>query len=280
MSVAAGETPLVATTVRAALVEAEGRLEAAGCATPRLDAEVLLAEALAVDRAALFARPERALPGEAAARFAGYLERRAGREPVAYVVGRRGFRRIELAVDRRVLIPRPETELLVEAALRVLPRGGAVHDVGTGSGAVALALKHERPDLVVSGSDASAGAIEVARANAARLGLEVELEVARGVPPRAGGCDLVVANLPYVRNDEWPELAPEITEHEPPGALLGSGEDGLGAIRELIDSVPSGMAVAVEHAPAQAAVVRALLRGAQSHRGPGGGEDVTVGRAP
>ncbi len=280
MSVAAGQTPLVAMTVRAALAEAAGRLEAAGCATPRLDAEVLLAEALSIDRTALFARPERELPEDAAARFAGYVERRAGREPVAYVVGRRGFRRIELAVDPQVLIPRPETELLVEVALRVLARGAAVHDVGTGSGAVALALKHERPDLVVRGSDASAGAIEVARANAARLGLEVELEVAQGLPPRARESDLVVANLPYVRDDEWPHLAPEITDHEPQGALLGGGEDGLDAIRELIDSPPSGMALALEHAPAQAAAVRTLLRGPLSHRGPGGAEDVTVGRAP
>src|SRR5207237_9986312 len=122
---------------------------------------------------------------------------RAAREPVAYILGRREFRRIELAVDHRVLIPRPETELLVELALE-LPEGAWVHDAGTGSGAVALAIKDERPDLSVSASDASAGALEVARANAARLGLEVKFELARGVPTRVAGADLVVSNLPSV----------------------------------------------------------------------------------
>src|SRR5581483_6484195 len=130
------------------------------------------------------------------------------REPVAYILGRKAFRWIELSVDRRVLIPRPETETLVEVALELAERGARVHDVGTGSGAVALAMKAERPDLAVTGSDASGDAVDVARANAARLGLDVPFSVADGLPP--GGHDLVVANLPYVREDEWDELAPEI----------------------------------------------------------------------
>src|ERR671932_2501786 len=121
------------------------------------------------------------------------VRRRARREPVAYLLGVRGFRRIELAVDARVLIPRPETELLVEVALE-LPVGASVHEVGTGSGAVALALLDERPDLRVSASDALAAAVEVARANAERLGAELPLCVHRGLPP--GRFDLVVANLP------------------------------------------------------------------------------------
>src|SRR3954451_25369111 len=130
--------------------EAARLLADAGCDTPLLDAELLLREG-------------------------ADLNRRVAREPVAYILGRKSFRWIELAVDRRVLIPRPDTETLVEVALELAPDGARVHDVGTGSGAVALALKHERPDLVVSGSDASAAAVDVARANARRLGLEVSL---------------------------------------------------------------------------------------------------------
>jgi release factor glutamine methyltransferase len=265
---------------RAHLRAGARRLAAAGCATPRLDAELLVADALGVERAALYAHPDRELAGEPAQRLAQHLERREAREPVAYIVGRRAFRRLELAVDRRVLVPRPETERLVEVALAVLPRGGRVHDVGTGSGAVALALKDERPDLAVSASDASPGAVAVAAANAARLGLEVELRCARDLPPGAEAADLVVANLPYVRADEWPALAPEITRHEPREALLGGGPDGLDAIRELAAAAPAGLLLALEHGPRQAGAVRQLLVGARSFGGPGGAEDVTLGRAP
>ena len=160
-------------TVRAVVRDAEVRLRAAGCQAPRLDAELLVAEALGVDRATLFRVRERALSPVAAGRVAERVGRRAAREPVAYIVGRRGFRRLELAVDRRVLIPRPETELLVDVALGAVPVGGRVHDVGTGSGAVALALKDERPDLEVSASDVSDDAVVVARTNVARLELDV-----------------------------------------------------------------------------------------------------------
>jgi release factor glutamine methyltransferase len=265
-------------TVRAALREAEARLREAGCGTPRLDAELLVADALGADRAALVAAPERALSAVAAGRVAERVGRRVAREPVGYILGRRGFRHLELAVDRRVLIPRPETELLVEVALRVLPVGGRVHDVGTGSGAVALALKAERPDLEVSASDFSEDAAVVARANAARLELDVEVSLARGLP--AGVYDLVVANLPYIAEDEWPALVPEIVRYEPVEAVIGGGQDGLDAIRALIGEAPHGTRLAFEHAPDQAPEVRALLRGAESFSGLGGGEDVTLGRAP
>ena len=267
-----------ASTVRSALRDAEERLTAAGSVSARLDAELLLADALGVDRAALYARADRALPTEATAAFAHHLGRRAASEPVAYVLGRRAFRRLELEIDDRVLIPRPETELLVEVALDALPHGGRVHDVGAGSGAIALALKDERPDLVVSASDLSASAVAVARTNATRLGLDVALSCAAGVP--AADFDLVVANLPYIRDDEWAGLAPDIVRYEPREALLGGGPDGLEAIRELIAAVPSGMRLALEHAPAQAASVRALLREAESRRGLSGEEDVTLGAAP
>ncbi len=258
--------------------DAEARLREAGCQTPRLDAELLVADALGTDRASLFVASERALSAVAAGRVAERVGRRVAREPVAYIIGRRGFRHLELAVDRRVLIPRPETELLVEVALRTLPIGGRVHDVGTGSGAVALALKDERPDLEVSASDASEDAAVVARGNAARLDLDVGVSLARGLP--AGAYDLVVANLPYVAEEEWLALVPEIVRHEPAQAVIGGGPDGLDAIRTLIGEAPRGTRLALEHAPAQASAVRALLCGAEIFSGLGGGEDVTLGQTP
>jgi release factor glutamine methyltransferase len=227
------------------------RLAEAGCDTPRLDAELLLREG-------------------------ADIERRIAREPVAYILGRKGFRWIELAVDRRVLIPRPDTETLVEVALSLATPGARVHDVGTGSGAVALALKQERPDLAVSASDASADAVEVARHNAARLGLDVSFAVAEGLPE--GSFDLVVANLPYVREDEWDALQPEIRLYEPREALV-SGADGLDAIRSLVASAPRGLLLALEHGPDQGEAVRGLLRDARTERDLGGRERVTVGRA-
>ena len=254
------------------MAAAVAELAEAGCDTPRLDAELLLADALGVDRTALYTRDVDAEP----AGFAERVRRRAAREPVAYITGRRGFRRIELAVDRRVLIPRPDTETLVEAAL-ALPRGARVHDVGTGSGAVALALKDERPDLAVTGSDASPGAVEVARENARALGIDVTFSVARGLPP--GSWDLVVANLPYVREDEWDALEPDIRLYEPREALV-SGPDGLDTIRELVAAAAAGTSVALEHAPGQAAGVRGLLRDAVTLSDLAGRERVTTGAVP
>ncbi len=226
-----------------------------------------MAEALGVDRAALVADPDRELPPGAARLIGEWVRRRRLREPVAYILGRKGFRRIELAVDGRVLIPRPETELLVEVALG-LPEGARVHDVGTGSGAVALALRDERPDLVVTASDASPAAVEVARLNG------LEAEVADGLPP--GAYDLVVANLPYVREDEWDSLSPDIRLHEPRFALV-SGPEGLDAIRALVAQAPAGTRLALEHAPAQAAAVRSLLARAVTHSDLAGRERVTEG---
>lgn len=258
----------------ATLESAVGELAAAGVDSPRLDAELLLAHALGLTRADLYSRRELEPSPDEAARFDGYVRRRQAREPVAYIVGRRAFRRIELALDARVLIPRPESELLVEVALE-LPERSRVHDAGTGSGAVALAIKDERPDLVVSASDVSPGAVDVARENARRLGLTVSLSVADLVPD--GDFDLVVANLPYVREDEWAGLAPEITRYEPRGALV-SGADGLAAIAALVRAAPAGLAVALEHDPAQSSALRRMLSGARTLRDLAGRERVTTGR--
>jgi len=261
---------------RDAIAAATDSLAAAGCETPRLDAEVLVAAAAGVDRLELVADPGIGLEPAAARTLMGWVRRRVRREPVAYIIGSKPFRGIELHVDSRVLVPRPDTEVLVEVAAEIAPDGARVHDVGTGSGAVALALKHERPDLDVSGSDRSPPAIEVARRNAERLGLEAEFAIATGMP--VGDYDLVVANLPYVRADEWDALPPEISGYEPREALLGGGEDGLDEIRGLVAEAPPGTLLALEHAPAQAESVRGLLADAETRRDLAGHERVTFGR--
>jgi release factor glutamine methyltransferase len=252
-------TPLARITVRDALDSAVIALTAVGCDTPRLDAELLLAAATNTGRASLIADPGRGLEPEEADRFADYARRRREREPVAYILGSKGFRHIELAVDPRVLIPRPETEHVVEAALE-LPQGARVVDVGTGSGAIALALKHERPDLRVVATDASGDALAVARDNAARLGLDVELveaDLLEGVP---GPIDAVVSNPPYVAERERAMLAPEILRYEPADALF-AGADGLDALRRLAPAAAaSGAAFAAfEVGAGQAGAVRLLL---------------------
>jgi release factor glutamine methyltransferase len=259
-----------------AVVSAADALDAAGCETGRLDAELIVAGTLGVDRGRIVSEPGLEIPPARARVIGERVRRRIQREPVAYILGTRGFRYIELAVDRRVLVPRPESELLVEIAT-AQPAGAAVHDVGTGSGAIALALKQERPDLRVSASDRSADAVAVARANAERLGLEVEIEVADGLPP--GAYDLVVANLPYVTEAEYPALAPEITRWEPRDALV-SGRDGLDAIRALVAAAPAGLRIALEHSPDQSVAVRALLPHAHTHLDLAGRERVTEGLTP
>lgn len=248
------------TSVRDALDSAVVALSASGVDSPRLDAELLLAAATGLSRAQIVSDPRLVLEPAEARVFADLARRRREREPVAYIVGEKGFRSIDLKVDARVLIPRPETEHLVEAALG-LPPGARVVDVGTGSGAVALALKAERPDLDVVATDSSADALKVARANAALLGLEVELLEGDLLDPVEGRVDAVLSNPPYVADSDRRRLAPEITRYEPPEALF-AGPDGLAIHRRLAPAARAAGAsfVAVEVGAGQAAEVAALLR--------------------
>jgi release factor glutamine methyltransferase len=251
-------------SAREALGGAITAIAAAGCETPRLDAELLLAHVLVVPRERLLLDRELNVEGPAVRTFQEAVRRRAvGREPVAYILGSRGFRNIELAVDPRALIPRPETELLVEAAL-TLGEGARVLDVGTGSGAVALALKDERPDLQLTGSELSAAALELARANGRRLGLEVDWLHADLLAGVSDEFDAVLANLPYVADAERAGLAPEITRHEPAGALF-AGPDGLRVIRALLAELGARERVrfvALEVGAGQAEAVVELTRAA------------------
>ncbi|HVW47468.1 MAG TPA: peptide chain release factor N(5)-glutamine methyltransferase [Solirubrobacterales bacterium] len=237
MSALAGATPVAG--VAEALGAATDALAAAGIAEARLDAELLLAAATGRGRASLIADPGAKIDPAQARRFAATVRRRLRREPLAYILGTKGFRRIELAVDRRVLVPRPETELLVEVALERRPR--RVLDIGTGSGAIALAVADELPEAEVVATDTSPGALEVARANAARLGLAARVRFEAGTLPEGEEFDLVLANLPYVAERDWAGLQPEVTEWEPRAALL-AGPDGLDAYRELLAPMAEGPA--------------------------------------
>ena len=184
---------------------------------------------------------------------------------MAYVLGHAPFRGLEIAVDERVLWPRRETELLVEVAVE-LPEGARVHEVGTGSGAIALALLSERPDLRVTASDLSPEAAEAARENAERLGLELDVRVAVGLPDDLEDVDLVIANLPYVTDSTIFERSPEIRK-EPRIAVTGEcGEDGLGVIRGLVAETPSGWKLALEHDTHHGPAMRQLLRDAETLR--------------
>jgi release factor glutamine methyltransferase len=204
---------------RDALRDAERRLAAAGVDTPRVDAELLLAHVLGTTRSGVYAQLDADVDG----RLEPLVTRREQREPLAYVLGEWGFRRLVLKVDPRALVPRPETEIVVDRCLALLAetRAPRVLDVGVGSGAIALALKDERPDAQVTGVDVSADALALAGENAERLGLEVELRHGEGAAVAAEGWDIVVANPPYV---ESLEDVPGELRWEPKVALLGSGE--------------------------------------------------------
>jgi release factor glutamine methyltransferase len=246
--------------VREALAAASDALAAAGVEDVRLDAELLLAEATGWDRTRLAAEPEAPVDGGAARRFGEMVRRRVRREPVAYILGHKGFRGLELTVDGRALIPRPETELLVEIALELEPRTAL--DVGTGSGAVALAVADELPDCQVTGTDTSTAALGLARENAERLGIDGRVRFEHGTVPEGRRFELVLANLPYVREDQWEGLAPEITRYEPREALVG-GADGVEAIASTVPAtiaaLEPGASLALEVGAGQAGPVAELL---------------------
>jgi release factor glutamine methyltransferase len=226
-------------TAREAIAEAERRLGAAGIDTPRVDAELIVAHLLGVSRTQLYADLDRGVEG-----LEPLLARRESREPLAYVLGDWGFRRLTLKTDARALVPRPETEILVERALALLAGMEAprVLDVGVGSGAIALAIKDERPDAHVIGVDESSDALALARENAGRLGLDVELREG-GLETVQDGWDLVVSNPPYV--DTLEGLQPEL-RYEPEMALVGSGFHerlaGAARTRALVLEVGDGQA--------------------------------------
>jgi len=218
---------------------------AAGLDTPALDARVLVGHALGLDHAGLAAAAERALDGEERERIAAVASRRLAREPVARIVGMKEFWGLPLRVNPAVLVPRPETETVVATALAALDRDGdrarplRIADLGTGSGALLLAVLSELPNAFAIGTDVSTAALALARDNAQRLGLAARAaflacDLAAAL---AGPFDLIVANPPYVATGELAQLAPEVRDHDPSLALDG-GPDGLSAYRALATDTP------------------------------------------
>lgn len=265
---------MTAPTVSAALRAAEARLARAGDSAAS-DAAELLSRLLGTGRGGLRALAARALTGDQAATLEQWLSRREKGEPVQYITGRAAFRDLDLAVDRRVLVPRPETEGLVEAVLEVLAaeRGRwpapRVLDLGTGSGAIALAIAHEDPRAMVTATDASPGALALARANAEACGLAARVAFAEGrwfgaVAPDER-YEVIVSNPPYIAESEAAELPRDVREWEPAAALF-SGADGLDALREIVDDAPrhlvAGGLLALELAENRAREVAAWLEGA------------------
>jgi len=247
------------------------RLEEAGREAPRRTAEWLLTEVLDGDRAQIYAHPERAVSAEAAQQFQQMIERRAEGEPLQHILGYTSFRGLRLQVSPAVMVPRPETERVVDRALACIedteqPR---VLDVGTGSGCIALALKHERPDAVVSACDVSPEALAVARRNAETLQLDVQfLEadvLAEEIPEDApGDLDLLVSNPPYIPDDEADTLPAVVREYDPDVSLF-AGDDPLRFYRALVDwaralCVSGGAAVFEVHAEYADAVKDLLPR--------------------
>ncbi|HEX7255390.1 MAG TPA: peptide chain release factor N(5)-glutamine methyltransferase [Gaiellaceae bacterium] len=247
-------------TVREALAESAAALKQAGCPSPAVDAEWLLAHVLGLTRTELHAGA-RDLTGGELQRFRALVARRASREPLAYILGEWGFRRLTLAVDPRVLIPRPETETVVERCLALLDgiEEPAVLDIGVGSGAIALSLADERPDAHVVATDMSTGALEVAEENRLRTSVNGRVRFVHGdlVAGEPGPFDLVVSNPPYVAPDELAALEPELL-FEPREALVGDGGHERVARAALGTLVPGG-ALVLEVADGQATEVAELL---------------------
>ncbi|MGE0256778.1 MAG: peptide chain release factor N(5)-glutamine methyltransferase [Alphaproteobacteria bacterium] len=268
MSVAAGQLP----TVAAALADATTRLAAAGVEDARREARLLLAAVLTGGMTAVVAGARRALTEGETHDYTHFVDRRAAREPAAHLFGRAAFWTLDLAVDARVLVPRADSETLVEALLEVRPQGKAgaglrVLDLGTGSGCLALALAAEWPGARVDAVDASDDALDVARANVARLGLGGRVACHRGNwgADIVGSYDVIVANPPYIASAEIAGLAPEVARFEPRTALDG-GLDGLDGYRALMPDVArllaSGGVAALEVGAGQATGVESVAKAA------------------
>ena len=250
-------------TVADALSASTEFLARRGVPSPRVDAEHLVAKALGLTRLDLYLQYDRPLTDLETAACRELVRRRGTREPLAYILGEWGFRRLVLAVDRRALIPRPETEVVVERCLALLGAREAprVLDVGTGTGAIALAIADECPDARVTAIDVSPEAISLAAENAARTGLEPRVsflvhDLSRGLPGEP--YDLVVSNPPYVQPEELADLQPEVRDWEPEQALVGRGMTEAVAVgaRHVLES---GGALVLEVADGTAGVVSALL---------------------
>jgi len=246
----------------AALDQAAEELARAGVDTPEVDAKWLLAHVLDVSRSGLGAAPSRELSTEEERSFRSLLERRVRREPLAYVLGEWGFRRLTLALDPRALVPRPETETVVERCLAVLadvvqPR---VLDVGVGSGAIALAIADEHPSAHVVGVDSSEAALALAEENRNRTGVDGRVRLVHGdlLEGVEGRFDLVVSNPPYVGADEWERLQPEIRLYEPRAALVGTGVAEAIA-RDARPLLVSGGRIVLEAGDGQAAELAATI---------------------
>jgi len=254
--------------LQAVLQQAIQALQNAEVDEARLNAELLLAYTLGLDRAAILAQPDRQLTPKELTRFRDLVARRVAREPLTYITGHREFFGLDFVVDARVLIPRPETELLVEHALRIarpLPRLLEIADVGAGSGAIAVTLAVHLPHATVYALDASAGALAVTAENARRHNVAGRVHCGQGdlLAPLAAPVDLIAANLPYVTTGEWTDLLPEIRDNEPRAALDG-GPDGLDAIRRLLATagpfLHPGGALLLEIGASQGAAVTSLAR--------------------
>jgi len=281
-------------TLKAALIQAKTILSEAGCDTPALEAELLMCKALGIDRTRLLIESERELSTDDIALFDALLSRRAKREPLPYILGEWEFYGIKLEVSPAVLIPRPETEILVDTCLHESRKNDAIHqstlesqlstissvtiigaDVGTGSGAIAISLAKQLPELHVIAIDTSPDAIALAKRNIQRHQLEKQITPAQGNLLDAehtthnAQLDFIVANLPYIPTDVIPKLQPEVKDYEPRAALDG-GPDGLDFIRQLITQAPEclkpGGFLALEISPEQAAEVTQLLSAAGFER--------------